>query len=125
MSEDDSRNSATPAVPESSRRWSEEDRRTLIITIGGGLAANLATVIIVGAAIAFARHGKLSATEEVYNVLILGGFAIVTLVWGILLKRGRRFWVGTTVAAWLMIGVGSFLALEVLLILTGLAAGVK
>ena len=28
-------------------------------------------------------------------------------------------------AAWLIIGLGSFLALEVLLILTGLAAGVK
>jgi hypothetical protein len=42
----------SPAVPEVSKGWSEQDRRTLIITVVGGLAANLGTLIVVGAALA-------------------------------------------------------------------------
>src|SRR5215469_15572082 len=43
-----------PPQPEH-RPWTPEDRRTLLITVGGGLAANIATVVVVAVAIVFSR----------------------------------------------------------------------
>ena len=54
---------AAAAVPEADKGWSEQDSRTLIITICGTLAANLATVILVAAAIAFVRWGRSPASN--------------------------------------------------------------
>jgi hypothetical protein len=36
--------------------WSDQDRRTLLITIAGGLVANLATVVVVFSGIALIKH---------------------------------------------------------------------
>jgi hypothetical protein len=139
MSEEDAtqRAEAVP-VPEARSGWSEQDRRTLIITFAGGLAANLATVIPVGAAIALVRlrnyHG--SEAGEVAGFLVFGLFIFAL---GNAARQGRdplragpmrrtdpadpsvslRRW------GWLMAGLGTLLMLLAVLILTGLAAGVK
>ena len=60
---DDTPAAGPPAAPEARKGWSEEDRRMLIITIAGGLAANLGTVILVGGAIALVHVGKASAGQ--------------------------------------------------------------
>ena len=65
--------------------WSEQDRRTLIITIVGGLAANLATVILVGGALAWVRVGKTSgAADSKLLVEALGymAFCLVMIPFG-------------------------------------------
>jgi hypothetical protein len=60
MNDDDETPPAAPtaAVPQAKTGWSEQDRRTLMITFAGGLAANLAAVFLVGVAIVFVHLAK-------------------------------------------------------------------
>lgn len=81
--DDDTPPAAAAVVPEAGNGWSVEDRRTLIITVVGGLAANLGTVILVGAAIALTRVNKHHSPGQprgqliaVAAVLIFGPFVI-------------------------------------------------
>ena len=77
----------SPAAPEVGKGWSEQDRRTLIITIGGTLSANVATVVLVGAAIAFVRLGKGPVTAwYLFGTL---GFAVAGLLVTVLTKRPK------------------------------------
>jgi hypothetical protein len=135
----------SPAVPEVSKGWSEQDRRTLIITIGGTLAANLATVILVAAAVGIVHSFNNPGTKAGLKSLGVGirvtpslaalattVASVLSIAYGSAVVRGRdplaRLLRGQpaskTAGKW-FIWAGSLAALEAMLILTGLAAGVK
>lgn len=133
MSDDDNAVPASRhAVPEAGNGWSPQDSRTLIVTIGGGLIVNPGTVILVAAAIAFVRCSRISQTVPwlmfASLVFIAGGVLMIFMgnfvrlgrVFEIPLEKKRPPWLG-----WLLIVLGSLGLLEGVLILTGLAAGVK
>lgn len=104
----------------------------LIITIAGGLAANLGTVILVGGAIALVHVGKASAGNWLAAALVglaAGGFAFVL---GNVYRRRDRGSLRQGPYAFLsslynviIIGIGLLLMLEAVLIMIGLAAGIK
>jgi hypothetical protein len=137
--DDDTQNAAAAAAPEAGKGWSEQDRRTLVITVVGGLAANVGTVILVGGAIAFVhlrRRGSVPWQLATSLEAIVVGLIFVGM--GIAARRGRRFgpvpawattrrvlgmprsWVG-----WYLVAAGWVVVLEAVLIVVGLAAGVK
>lgn len=122
--DDDTSPAAAVAVPEASKGWSEQDRRTLIITIVGGLAANLGTVILVGAAIALAKLNRTPATTNsgiVAGSLIVLITGLTLIVGGTLLRRRLdMLWSG-----WFLIAAGCLSGLIGVLTLIGVAAGVK
>jgi hypothetical protein len=133
--DDDTPGGAEGAVPEAGKGWSEQDRRTLIITIVGTLAANIATVILVGGAIAAARLNKAGQTESAAVLGWLGGAGIglfIFVVGLVLRRRGRRarerVLPGPSLlllAGWYAIVLGGVWVLWSVMILVGLAAGVK
>jgi uncharacterized membrane protein len=143
MSDDDKTPPAatTTAVPEARSGWSEQDRRTLIITIGGGLAANVGTVILVGVAIAYVHWDRLDKTSigiRLDAVLsgVLTGLVLIVIGRALWRRRAAGSRLGSQAATglagasltwlgWLMLGSGLALVLVVALVLTGLAAGVK
>jgi hypothetical protein len=137
--DDDTPGGAEGAVPEAGRGWSEQDRRTLIITVAGGLAANVGTVILVGGAIAFVHLRRHSSVwwqlATALEVIVLG---LIFVAVGIAARRGRRFgpvpaWsverrvlgVPRSWFGWYLVAMGWLLVLEAALIVVGLAAGVK
>jgi hypothetical protein len=108
----------------------------LVITVGGTLAANIATVILVGGAIALAHLFKAGQTESAAILGGLGGvglglfFVLIGFVWrrvGVALEKTElpgpaflRWSLG-----WPMILIGGVAVLWSAMILIGLAAGVK
>jgi hypothetical protein len=89
MSDD---NDTSPAAPEARSGWSEQDRRALIITIAGTLAANLATVLFVGAALALAHGVKGPVGLRVLvAVMVLAALGLAGVVIGNGARRGRLF----------------------------------
>jgi hypothetical protein len=123
---------STRAAPETSRRWNEEDSRTLVIAFVGGLAANVGVVILVGLAVAFVHLGKghpLGTASLAYS-LVFVAIATVSFVRGNALRRQART-LGIAAAGQaavlgrLWIVAGSLAALLVVLMWTGVAAGVK
>jgi hypothetical protein len=137
--DDDAQNAAAAAAPEAGKGWSEQDRRTLVITVVGGLAANVGTVILVGGALAFVhlrRHGSVSWQLAAALEAMVLGLAFVAL--GVAVRRGRGFglvraWppvrrvlvVPSPWFGWLLVAMGWVVVLESVLIVVGLAAGVK
>ena len=122
----------SPAAPEVSKGWSEQDRRTLIITVGGGLAANLGTVILVGAAIALLHQTKGTTSGELVFALIFAAVSLAIMAAGYAVSRGRAFGrpqrelsIWRYGAGWAIFIFGSLFLLEALLLLIGLASGVK
>jgi hypothetical protein len=90
MNDDFDRSHGLPAaVPEAGRGWSEQNWRTLIITVGGGLAANLATVILVGGAIALVHMGKASSGYRLIVALVFVTIGVVLIVIGNVSRRAR------------------------------------
>jgi hypothetical protein len=83
MSDDDNApaDGPTPA-PEARKRWSEQDRQTLVITIVGGLAANLVTVIAVGAAIGLVRLISRHGSGRLSDLVIITVVSVVLIVMG-------------------------------------------
>jgi hypothetical protein len=129
MSDDDDTSQATAVpVPEADKGWSGQDRRTLIITLGGTLAANLVTVLFVGAAIALVHWSKNRHGDVFVATLWFGGTALLGIFGGIVLIRGL-LGTGTsrlTVAlGWVFIALGVLYFLFATLLWTGVAAGVK
>jgi hypothetical protein len=135
--DDDTPPAAAVAAPEASKGWSKQDWRMLVITIGGTLAANIVTVILVGGALAFVHLSKTSgAAESRLLVVTLGvmGLGLVVIVVGTVFLRLRddaetgllgivgtlSWWYG-----WLVIVTGCLMELIAVMILIGLAAGVK
>jgi hypothetical protein len=123
--DDDTTQAAATAIPEAGSGWSEQDRRTLIITIVGGLAANVGTVILVGAAIAFVRVSKDHAGQVLGTtvLLALASAAIAIGHAGRHLRRPREK--VPPRLAWTVLRMGGLAMTMAALILTGLAAGVK
>ena len=103
--------------------WSEADRRMLMITIGGGLAANVGAVLLVGSAIAFTRwyksHGHLSSGLLVIPSAI-ALLSVASLLWSPTPFDPRRTW-----RSLIALGLLVFCTLESLLIVVGLASGIK
>jgi hypothetical protein len=128
--DDDSSQAASAAGPEapdpapgSQQGWREQDRRTLIISIASGLAANLGTVVLVGAALAFVHMGhgtrrRYTAAVQVFVSLAAIAFGIILLVRAA--PRWRVFVGGLVVYRGGLAGAAGGV-----LIVTGLAAGVK
>jgi hypothetical protein len=125
MSDDDEIPDAPPpAVQEASGGWSRQDWRTLIIATVGGLAANVGTVILVGAAIA-AVHVSHGHQSFAFAALLTGAPAVAGLLviaYGIAIRRYNR---DLTAIARVAIIFGSVVVLMMVLIWTGLASGVK
>jgi hypothetical protein len=120
---DDTSHAAASAAPEASKGWSEQDRRTLIITISGTLAANLATVILVGLAIGLVHwYNDNSSTYALPAILVCAGGGL--LLFAGLLVRDQQG-VRARVASWLLIVGGSLGLLLAVLVWAGLASGVK
>jgi hypothetical protein len=94
----------------------------LVITIGGGLAANVATVILVGAAIAFVH---LARGAPVVWVLPLTLCLAVAGIFGIAAGNLQRRHPSRRVSGWITIAMASPLLLEAVLFWIGLASGVK
>jgi hypothetical protein len=129
--DDDTLDAAAAAAPEPGKGWSEQDRRTLIITVAGGLAANVGTVILVGGAIAFvhlSRGGSVGWRLATALVLAIGGLSMAAV--GNALRRGRIFGsrrrdLQARFTNWVLVVFGWLWVLEAMLIVVGLAAGVK
>jgi hypothetical protein len=110
----------------------------LYITIGGTLVGNVATVILVGAAIALARVGKGPASGRLLSSLIAIVLGLALAAADIAVRRWRgsglvprvsaerrvlgvpRSWFG-----WYLVVAGWLFLLEGILIVVGVAAGVK
>jgi hypothetical protein len=108
-------------------QWSRQDRRTWVVTFGATLAANLATVLVLGGALAVLRwtrgrqpHHHLGAS---YWVAVAG---LIVLGAGVLLvgrpAQGGVFDRWTDRSLW---GIGALCLLTGILILIGAAAGIK
>ena len=129
--DDDTPAAAAAAAPEVGKGWSEQDRRTLIITTVGTLAANIVTVILVGGAIALAhlsRHGSAWSRLGTALVASVGGVCMFAL--GNAIRQGRVLRsppvdLQTRFNGWFLVVFGSLLVLEAALIVVGSAAGVK
>ena len=101
-----------------------------MITIVGQLAANVGTVLIVGAALALVHEagGSLQAVGPLVIAVVLGSSGLVL---GVAVRRGR----GSTWSSvprrvrpwfsWPLVVLGWLVLVEALLIVTGMAAGVK
>jgi hypothetical protein len=107
--------------------WSPQDSRTWIITFGAGLAANLATVLVIGAAVAylhFARanlpHHRLPTEFWKLQAAVLGAMVVGGVVVLVLL-RGPRGGLWARIASGLIV-LCLFLTL---LVWIGAAAGIK
>jgi hypothetical protein len=126
MSDDDdtSRAPAVP-VPEADKGWSGQDRRNLIIAIGGSLVANLATVLFVGAALALVHYSKNHHGDILAGTLMTSVGGLVVLILGIVLVRGRDTARWMVVVGWVLVALGVLDFLFVALLWTGVAAGVK
>jgi hypothetical protein len=131
MSDDhETHGAAAGDASEASKGWGELDNRMLVIATVGGLAANVGVVILVGLAVAFLRWYAPKGSDALAVVLPFALVAICSIFLiciGNSIRRNRapRFlgvemrWFG-----WLALGAGSLFALEVVLVLTGWAAGV-
>jgi hypothetical protein len=118
--------------PEAAKReqWSAGDWRMLFITIAGGLAANLGTVLIVGLGLAYLhqRHSAgISSPGLVGDTGLLCVICAVLFVpvifWALHKTAERPRWVRWV--AWSLAAVLAASALLFLCVLVGLAAGVK
>ena len=102
------------------------DQRTLIITFAGGLAANLVTVILVGGALAFVHLSKHHGSRLLGPALIVVIAGLVGIVGGNVLRRFRAYPGSPYLTyGWMLVTAGWLVELFGLMILTGLAAGVK
>jgi hypothetical protein len=105
--------------------WSPADRRILWITIGGGLIVNLATVLIIGAAVVVARaeHTRIGRDAATIAAVAFSFGATVLSLW---IGRNLRMpgkSISVPLVAW---AAGLFLLAAVLILgLIGRAAGVK
>jgi hypothetical protein len=123
-----------PEVPKR-KPWSSGDRRLLVITIAGaaagGLAANLGTVLILGLGLAYLheRHSAgVSSAGLVGSVALLCTFFaavfVPVMLWSQRVKAKKR----RSVRWWLAWPLAAVLAASVLLflvVLVGVAAGIK
>jgi hypothetical protein len=109
-------------------RWSPQDQRTWVITFGATLAANVATVLVVGAALAFLHwargnqpHHRLGASFWGSNVVALVGVTLTLLAARSLRRSGgsNRWWIRV------FVGGSVLIVLVVLLDVIGAAAGIK
>jgi hypothetical protein len=99
--------------------WSPEDRRLLIITFAGSLAAIIAGAVIIGSAIALARILSPGSSLKLWALLLAFTGLSVTGLIGYLRKKELSW----SDRAWLFLGGLS--ATLGILILVGLAAGIK
>jgi hypothetical protein len=104
--------------------WSAEDRRLLLITFGGTMAANIATVLVVGGAIAYARWsvggGPKSMDFVDYLLTPLTVAMLVATAYGAAyVQRTKRSWTN-----WVVLLPSSFLIASVIMWI-GLASGIK
>jgi hypothetical protein len=115
-------------ITESLWKWTEADRRLLIITFAGGIASIVVAAVIIGIAISFARvqkpgSGVVHLTDWAYVIVLSGGGLVGPLLAPT--KRQRKPWPIALRAVWRVL-LGLYIVLAVLLILTlaGIAAGV-
>jgi uncharacterized membrane protein len=103
--------------------WSEADRRMLMITIAGGLAANVGTVLIVGLAIVVLHYVRSGPQAPGGPWAVIGVAFVLSGLGGAWLNASsqnphRQRWVAGLV--WTLPVV-----IVAFLVLVGLAAGVK
>lgn len=114
---------------EKSSRWSPEDQRLLLITFNSTVAANVATVVIIGAAISLARqHGltlgiALAGFAASLAMLIVSYVPIHLLNGFKIFHRKRLNALDLMLSAWCIILLASTLLF--FLVVVGKAAGIK
>ena len=111
------------ARPNRGRPWSAEDRRLLLITVSGTVAANFITLLFVGLALGLVR-GRNSAVHDRGSLAFLAALTVVGgagLPYGI--RRLRR--IGVTLETAIVFIVSGVCGLFALLIWVSLAAGIK
>jgi hypothetical protein len=114
---------APPAVEPLLGRFTQADRRLLVITIAGTVLANLATVLVVGVALVMARQQKEAGGLGASGWA--GLFVIPACLIGAV-SPWRRQTAKIPSAAWLLRGMviaAGFAATIYLLVLVGLASG--
>jgi hypothetical protein len=120
--------------PQPAPPWSAEDGRLLLITVGGGLAANLATVLIVGIAAALIyllrqyHHGHDLAVEIVsisVSLVVLLGAVVVAAYVRVVMNPGVRRGPDGRNPFRRQIWLAGLLLAMLLLVWVGLAAGIK
>jgi hypothetical protein len=105
------------------RSWTPADKRTLWITVVGGMIVNVATLVIIALGIALIRW-QLSLTvraNEIY-LLVLGTIEVTTfllILFGVRGMRSARFIIS------LAMTVGSLAMFMLLLGLVGASVGIK
>ena len=120
----------TPKPPKQGS-WGAGDRRMLLITIAGGLAANIGTVLIVGLALAYLHWLRSGPPPHQVLLLSLAGIVISVAGSGVLIvlaKYGPQVWgEGNAVrfTLWWVTALVALLMFVSLLLLVGDAAGVK
>jgi hypothetical protein len=119
---DDNGNGPKTNAETVSSRWSDADRRALIITVAGTLVANLGTVLLVAGAIILARflnkHPYLIGKNFTGDYSV--GFIFATVMVGVTYYTRRRhrddrgesifFWIFTLIWIFLLIGLVGYAA---------------
>ncbi len=105
--------------------WSEQDRRTLIITFGSTLAANLVTVLFVGIALAYVHAHRTHGSHFLVENLIFLGVGLLSIAVGNFIKRGAVTADTAWFSGWFLVVLGGIWELVTVMSLIGLAAGVR
>jgi hypothetical protein len=120
-----------PSEAPKREHWSAQDRRLLLITIMGGLAANLGTVLIVGLGLAYLHHQR---SKGISSTALLGAAGLLAVICAAVFApvifwarretaKRHRSWVRWS--AWSLAAVLAASVLLFLCVLVGVAAGVK
>jgi hypothetical protein len=108
--------------------WTDADRRTLVITVVGGLIVNIATVLVVAVAIIYARYRKLdyASFADAFGFACGSGslLAVMAAQW-FKLPREKKNRVFTKLLFSVGCGLGGLIFIESVLLILGLALQVK
>ena len=118
-------NDTPPEQP--TQAWSTNDKRILLITIVGGLAANVGTVLVVGLAVIFLRlvSSRWGAQHSIGNITgavnVSAGVVAGLVIW----FRRRRSKQVFNLPLYIVNSIWISFGVVFLLVLVGLAAGIK
>jgi hypothetical protein len=102
--------------------WSSEDTRSLMITFGSTLAANIATVMVVGVALVIAHSSRHVATHDLVEWTVLAVVCLPIFTLGLLLRRVMG---DSRYSSWLIVTSATIVLIIMILIWLGRAAEVK
>jgi hypothetical protein len=123
----------SPEAPER-EPWSAKDWRMLLVTILGGLAANLGTVLLVGLSLAYLhwRHSTGVSSSTLLGagliLFVIGAAGFISVIFIIRRPEAKRVAKEDRFLRWFLWSFTAMLVafmLTFLLVLVGVAAGIK